>query len=159
MDRCDTDRLSKQMSFLVPFEDKDKSRRRTIKQSRKLKKTYQLEASHGYQFSNHLGIVRTILAEEIDRHAQFLKGNYTKADIMKSVEGLTKSLKSLQKALFPRFKIVCHLMVGSKVECSGNIMISSRCLWDPKLGDSLVTLAKESFSHFVIYFVYGAYMD
>lgn len=134
-------------------------RRKTHKSSRKPKKTYQLESSYEFKFSTHIGTIKNILTEEIDRYSKFLTGDYTKEEILKATEGLIGAYKSLQKSMFPRFKIVCNVMVGSKVDCSGNAFVGARCLWDPKLGDCSYTLSRESPTHFMIFSVYGMYME
>ena len=144
----------------APKEHAGASERRKIhKAVRKPKKTYQLEPAYEFKFSTHIGTIKNILTEEIERYSEFLKGNYVNEDIMKAAEGVIHAFKSLQKAMFPRFKLVCHIMVGSKVECSGNAIVGSRCLWDPKLGDCSYTLTRESPTHFMIFSIYGMYME
>lgn len=126
----------------------------------KKKPTFQLCAAPKERFSRNLTMVSDILDEVLDAYESDLKIYKNIDQTVSSIANLILSeIKSI-RSYFPRFKIVCNVVVCTTVQTSSeDALVASGFLWHPEMGDNYCSLQRKIGPHHVSVAVYGCYRD
>lgn len=110
------------------------------------------EAAHVFQSDRIEPILRSVLQEELKNVT-----DYDTLVVAKITTELGSLIKEKVKSVgFPRYKVVCHVVVGERK--SQDVRVTSHCLCDPKVDGC----ARASFQNDVIFAVatvHGLYFE
>lgn len=126
----------------------------------KKKPTFQLCAAPKDRFSRNLTMVSDILDEVLEAYETDLKIYKNIDQTISSIANLILSEIKSARSNFPRFKIVCNVVVCTTVQaCSEDALVTSGFLWHPEMGDNYCSLERKIGPHHVSVTVYGCYHD